>query len=80
MPRILSIDAYPTFPAGRFGPAAGLALIIRLLRRAWATADAWAVRHGTRRALAALDAHQLADIGKTFEEARHECAKPFWQA
>lgn len=80
MPRILSIAAYPTFPAGRFGAAAGLALIMRLLRRAWATADTWAARNGTRRALAALDAHQLADIGRTPEEARHECAKSFWQA
>ena len=33
-----------------------------------------------RRALAELDAHQLADIGLTKAEALTEASKPFWLA
>ena len=33
-----------------------------------------------RRALGALDAHMLADIGLSREEARREAARPFWDA
>jgi uncharacterized protein YjiS (DUF1127 family) len=80
MSRILMIDAYPTFPAGRFGAAGALSLATRFLRRVAATINTWAVRHGTRRALAALEPHQLVDIGKTPAEARRESGKLFWQA
>lgn len=38
----------------------------------------WRARRRTRRALALLDAAQLADIGITREEASSESAKPFW--
>jgi uncharacterized protein YjiS (DUF1127 family) len=38
------------------------------------------MRYHTRRALGELEAHRLADIGKTAEEALRECAKPFWRA
>ncbi len=33
----------------------------------------------TRRQLLRLDAHQLADIGLTAEQARQEATRPFWQ-
>ncbi len=33
----------------------------------------------TRRQLSRLDAHQLADIGLTAEQARQEATRPFWQ-
>ncbi len=33
-----------------------------------------------RRALGVLDAHMLADIGLSREEARREAARPFWDA
>lgn len=36
-------------------------------------------RH-TRRQLLSLDAHLLADIGKTPAQVREEAAKPFWKA
>lgn len=39
----------------------------------------WYDRHLQRLALAELDDRQLADIGRSPEEARHECAKPFWR-
>lgn len=33
----------------------------------------------TRRQLLRLDAHQLADIGLTAEQAHREATRPFWQ-
>ncbi len=40
----------------------------------------WADRARQRRELAALNERDLEDIGLTRLEARHEAAKPFWQA
>lgn len=39
----------------------------------------WSVRHRYRRDLAKLDAHLLADIGFSGDEARLEASKPFWR-
>ncbi|HEY6919293.1 MAG TPA: DUF1127 domain-containing protein [Tabrizicola sp.] len=36
-------------------------------------------RHRDRSRLSHLDAHLLRDIGMDAQEARRECAKPFWQ-
>lgn len=36
-------------------------------------------RRRDRNRLARLDAHLLRDIGLDPQEARRECAKPFWQ-
>jgi uncharacterized protein YjiS (DUF1127 family) len=36
-------------------------------------------RRSDRQRLAQLDAHLLRDIGMDVQEARRECAKPFWQ-
>ncbi|HLQ17974.1 MAG TPA: DUF1127 domain-containing protein [Tabrizicola sp.] len=36
-------------------------------------------RRRDRNRLAHLDAHLLRDIGMDPQEARRECAKPFWQ-
>jgi uncharacterized protein YjiS (DUF1127 family) len=80
MSRILRIEHYPTFPPGRFGPMATLSLVTHWWRRLNTTANMWTVRSETRRALAALEPHQLADIGKTFAEARRESSKAFWSA
>ena len=37
------------------------------------------IRRRDRTRLAHLDAHLLRDIGMDPQEARRECAKPFWQ-
>ena len=39
----------------------------------------WMERSRQRRALAELDDRLLRDIGLTCEEARRECANPFWK-
>jgi uncharacterized protein YjiS (DUF1127 family) len=39
----------------------------------------WHDRSCQRRQLAQLDESLLADIGKSREEARQECRKPFWR-
>ncbi len=39
----------------------------------------WANRSRQRKQLAFLDAHILADIGITTEQAKFEIAKPFWK-
>ncbi len=39
----------------------------------------WANRSRQRKQLARLDAHMLADVGITAEQARIEMAKPFWK-
>lgn len=39
----------------------------------------WSQRVRTRRALAALDHHGLADIGIDIEAAHAEATKPFWR-
>jgi uncharacterized protein YjiS (DUF1127 family) len=80
MSRILRIEDFPTFPPGRFGPAAALLLVTDWWRRLNTVANRWIVRNETRRALSGLEPHQLADIGKTAAEARHESGKAFWRA
>lgn len=39
----------------------------------------WAERHRSRRALAQLDDHMLADIGLSRSKIEEEIEKPFWQ-
>jgi uncharacterized protein YjiS (DUF1127 family) len=39
----------------------------------------WNERSRQRRALASLDDRLLRDIGLTRDEARRECANPFWK-
>jgi uncharacterized protein YjiS (DUF1127 family) len=73
-------DCHAPSAMGLAGPALGWSQAVRLLRQFVAMVNAWAVRNGTRRALAELDRHQLADIGKTRAQAQHESAKPFWLA
>lgn len=45
-----------------------------------ATAERWLARHSQRRALLALDAAQLKDVGLNAAEAWGEGHKPFWRA
>ncbi|MGB3246277.1 MAG: DUF1127 domain-containing protein [Sulfitobacter sp.] len=40
----------------------------------------WATRRRTRIALSKLDAHQMADVGLTPEQAFSEAARVFWRA
>jgi uncharacterized protein YjiS (DUF1127 family) len=48
-------------------------------RRRWIlTIALWIERHRSRRALAALDAHLLDDIGVSRADAQRESARPFW--
>jgi uncharacterized protein YjiS (DUF1127 family) len=41
--------------------------------------ETWSERARQRRALAGLDAHQLADIGLRRDDVARELAKPFWK-
>jgi uncharacterized protein YjiS (DUF1127 family) len=41
---------------------------------------AWTERSRQRRALAKLDDRLLRDIGLTRDQARRECANPFWRS
>ena len=56
-------------------PAAGFLS----LGHGWRLLTCWGRRHRQRVDLAELDDHLLADIGKTREEIRRECARPFWR-
>ncbi|WP_313087715.1 DUF1127 domain-containing protein [Pseudomonas sp.] len=49
------------------------------LRRLAQRLHLWRQRAHTRRQLAALDDHQLADIGISPSERMNELAKPFWR-
>lgn len=66
MERVLTQTTNPTF--GRLS-----------LRHMPALIRAWQQRARTRRQLAALDEHQLADIGISPSERMHELEKPFWR-
>ena len=46
---------------------------------AWVLLASWIERTRQRNALAALDDHQLRDIGITRLDAARECGKPFWR-
>lgn len=48
--------------------------------RAIAALSLWQERGRQRRALAALDATLLRDIGRSHHEVAQECAKPMWRA
>jgi uncharacterized protein YjiS (DUF1127 family) len=80
MQKILRIDGYATAPLVGVEAAAWRALAVGLVRRVGAAITVWAIRNGTRRALAELERHQLADIGKAAAQAGAEAAKPFWRA
>lgn len=56
-------------------PAAGFLS----LRHGWRLVARWCARRRQRLDLAELDDHLLADIGRTREEVRRECARPFWR-
>jgi uncharacterized protein YjiS (DUF1127 family) len=80
MQKLLRIEDYPGGSVGLAGAATAGQQAACLWRQAAATMRVWEARHATRRALAELDSHRLADIGKTAAQARHEAAKPFWRA
>lgn len=50
-----------------------------LFARVMTAFSAAVARQRDRNRLAHLDAHLLRDIGLDPQEARRECAKPFWQ-
>jgi uncharacterized protein YjiS (DUF1127 family) len=66
MERVLTQKSTPTL-----GPIS--------LRHVLALIRAWQQRASTRRQLAALDDHQLADIGISPSERMEELNKPFWR-
>jgi uncharacterized protein YjiS (DUF1127 family) len=49
------------------------------LHRAVLLLALWYERHLQRHDLALLDARMLRDLGLDADEARRECAKPFWR-
>jgi len=57
----------------------GKRLIIGEVLRTVTIVRTWNRRARARRQLAMFDAHILADIGLTREEAQREAQKPFWQ-
>ena len=81
MQKILRIERHPAVSDAAVAAAAASSQhAVRLLRRLGEIVNAWAIRRGTRRALAELERHHLLDIGKTHEEVQREAAKPFWRA
>jgi len=70
MQKLLRMDGCATAPFVSAEIAIWRAHAVGLLRRVAAAITRWAIRNGTRRALAELNRHQLLDIGKTAEEAR----------
>ncbi len=70
-----------TFPESSTGLATFPAPRLRWTRRhsALATLLVWHERSLQRRALRALEPHELADIGITRAEALREADKPFWR-
>lgn len=69
LPHAIALNARISF----FAPAPARASLLTRLGTAVAAAR-------TRRALAQLDAHQLADIGLTQEQASAEANRPLWDA
>ncbi len=49
-----------------------------VLREAWARMDAMIKARTTRRLLAEMEPHMLADIGVSRGDAAYEAARPFW--
>ena len=80
MQKILRLEKNTITPSAGAVAAALGSQALRVARDASAVISGWAIRRGTRRALAELEHHHLLDIGKTPEEARREAAKLFWQA
>ena len=80
MQKLLRIDGHGAATLSGPDAAPWQARAVAMFRRLQTAAPRWAMRYRTRRALGELEAHRLADIGKTTEEARRECTKPFWQA
>jgi uncharacterized protein YjiS (DUF1127 family) len=68
----------PPQPHSRWQPARARAPIHRLAA-AWGVVSLWIARVRQRDALAALDDHELRDIGITRAEAAREWEKPFWR-
>jgi uncharacterized protein YjiS (DUF1127 family) len=62
--------------SARPAPRAGFA---RRLHDIAVLAAGWLARARSRRALLALDARALRDIGVTAAAARREAARPFWR-
>lgn len=56
-----------------------LPLIAALAVRFAGVVTEWDKRHRTRHALSSLDDQMLNDIGITYEQARREAARYFWQ-
>jgi uncharacterized protein YjiS (DUF1127 family) len=50
-----------------------------LWRQAVKTISLWAMRRNQRLDLGELDDHHLDDIGRSRDDVRRECAKPFWK-
>ncbi len=74
-------DVYPQSAARHAVPTVAIRGLQTVLGTAWhavATVNRWRETARQRRHLAALETHQLADIGISAEQARREAAKPFW--
>jgi len=54
--------------------------VAALVRRVFRTAWMWHFRYTSRQQLAAMNAHQLKDIGLETSAATRESLKPFWRA
>jgi len=70
--------ALPPQPHSAWRPARARTPIQRVAA-AWRVVSRWIERVRQRDALAALDDHQLRDIGITRAEAAREWEKPFWR-
>ena len=79
MLRNSSCDAVPPRWLGSTVSGGWRARPRRWLASAAETTRLWMLRSRTRKHLATLNAHQLADIGLRRTDALDESAKPFWQ-
>jgi uncharacterized protein YjiS (DUF1127 family) len=68
----------PALP-GRVGTASRQIRLTTLCARVVATLALWRARGRQRDLLSQLDSRMLRDIGLTRDDARRECAKPFWR-
>ncbi|MSO93069.1 MAG: DUF1127 domain-containing protein [Rhodospirillales bacterium] len=74
------LDSVPSRRLGSSAAGGRRARFRRWFAAAADTARLWAMRSRTRKHLADLTDHQLADIGLRRSEAMHERTKSFWQA
>ena len=80
MPHTITFDDHPFCTCGRSVELpASQAMLARAASQAGRALMLWRQRSRQRQALANLDSRMLRDVGKSWDEALREVAKPFWR-